>query len=160
MFFTLFPWFPLYSINRPVKLTCKFKLSLSFLLCNSRTVCIKIYLIPLWHKHSSHWDLWGKKGHRNRMPQSERKCVPWIMSTNNFQWDCHCRGQKDILWSFSSKRFISHCIYGTGENTYKEGQVSTKKENYYSEGINSILHTVQSHGMKDRNMQFSYVFRG
>lgn len=97
MFFTLFPWFPLYSINRPVKLTCKFKLSLSFLLCNSWTVCIKIYLIPLWHKHSSHWDLWGKKGHRNRMPQSERKCVPWIMSTNNFQWDCHCRGQRYFM---------------------------------------------------------------
>lgn len=115
------------SINWPKKLICKFKLSPSFLLCSSQTVCIKIYLIPLWHNHSSHWDLWEKKGHRNRIPQSERKCVSWIMSTNIFQWDCHCREQKDILWSFSSKRFISHCIYGSGENTKKDKYLPKRK---------------------------------
>ena len=116
----LFSWFPLQSINLQVKLTCIFKLSPSFLLCNSWTIYIKIHLIPLLHKHSSHRPMREKKGHRNRIPQSERKCVPWSVSTNIFQWDCHCREQNDIFWSFFSKRFIFHCIYGSGENTYKE----------------------------------------
>lgn len=123
MFFIPFPWFPLYSINRPVKLTCKFKLSPSFLLCNSWTVCIKIHLIPLWHKHSSHWDLWEKRVTGIEYHSLKENVCPesWVQISSN---ETITAGNRQIFYEASLQRDSFLIVFMEVERMH------TKKDKY------------------------------